>query len=255
MNPVRWKYLSLAFLVISIAFLGSTYALPQVRSPQDTTYHGPSVPYLNGTSALSGYYIPTVDKGSQVNITFTDFVPRKVQISVFATEPGNIAPIPGVLPVYVGTLISNSTFSFKALETQPYGVYVISYDGTTFDVRVRATYSPYYWLNTYSSLGVIAVLCTGILFYYYTFTSKRWKNEQRAIREATGSSSSGVRRRPNTSTLSGNPSASDARHGLLLKSTEARLAHCGRVALYAVGDAPAPPAHSRIPEDGSERGP
>ncbi len=185
MNPVRWKHLSLFFLIVSAGFLVSTYTLPLVRSPQDVTYHGPSVPYLNGTSTISGYYIPTVDKGSQVNITFTNFTPRNLQISVFATQPGDIAPVPGVLPVFFQTLVNNFTLSFKAQDTQPYGVYVASYNSTTFDMRVRAEYSSYFWLATYSSLGVIVTLGSGILYYYYTFTAKRWKNEQQAIRDAT----------------------------------------------------------------------
>ncbi len=185
MNPVRWKNLSLVLLIISVTFFVGTYALPLVRSPQDVTYHGPSVPYLNGSSTISGYYIPTVDKGSQVNVTFTNFIPRALQVSVFATQPGDIAPIPGVLPVFFQTLVNNFTLSFRALGTQPYGVYVVSYNSTTFDMRVRANYSSYFWLSTYSSLGVIVTLGSGILYYYYTFTAKRWKNEQQAIRDAT----------------------------------------------------------------------
>lgn len=185
MNPVRWKHLSLALLIISVGFLVSTFVLPEVRSPQDTSYRGPSVPYLNGTTALSGYYIPTVEKGSQVNITFTDFVPRMLEISVFPTQPGNIAPVPGVLPVFAKTLVNNFTLTFKALDTQPYGVFVISYNKTTFVMRVRAIYSSYYWLSTYSAVGVIATLASGILLYYYTFTARRWMDEQQAVREAT----------------------------------------------------------------------
>jgi hypothetical protein len=186
LNPVRWKYLAAAFLLASVVFLVGTLTLPQVRSPQQVTYHGPSVSYFNSTTALSGYYIPTVEKGSQVNIKFSNFVPNEVEISVFPTQPGNIAPVQGAVPVFGQTLVTNFTLSFKALATQPYGVFVVSYDNTSYVMRVQAVYSPYYWLANYEVIGVIATLCSMVLLYYYNFTATRWTKEQREIRDATG---------------------------------------------------------------------
>lgn len=182
MNPVRWKYLSAALFVMSIVFFASIIALPQVKTPQHAVYRGPAVPYGTGDTALSGYYIPTVDAGSKVTISIDEFVPGDVDITVFPTQPGAIAPTSG--PVYIKTPLFNLSATFKENVTQPYGIYVISRNGTKFTLGVEATYSPFYWLPAYSSIGVILVLATGVLLYYYTFTSKRWKLEQQAIHEA-----------------------------------------------------------------------
>lgn len=187
MNPVRWRSTALIFLAISVVFLVGTITIPEVRWPQTAVYQGPAVPYFGSNTALSGYYIPTVEKGTQVNVTFSNFVPKKVEISVFPTRPGDIAPVPGTIPVYANTLLSNSTISFRALETQPYGVYVISYDNTTFLMKVRAVYSPFYWLASYSVAGAICAFASAILLYYYTFNSRRWTKEQKALREAAAS--------------------------------------------------------------------
>ena len=184
MNPVRWKYTSLTFLVISVVFLGGTLVLPSVRSPQQATYNGPAVPYYNASYTISGYYIPSVSKGTEVNISFTNFIPRDLQISVFPTRPGDISPVPGNIPIFDKTLVTNFTLTFNAQETQPYGVYVISYDNTTFVMRVSAVYSPYDWMSSYSVAGVLATFATSILFYYYIYNARRWQRDQRAIREA-----------------------------------------------------------------------
>ncbi len=186
MNPVRWKYLAAIFLFVSLLFLAATLALPLLKSQQEVTYNGPVVSYFGGDTAVSGYYIPTVDQGSSVKIALSNFVPGDVEISVFPTKEGTIAPSGG--PIFLQTLHSNFTVSFKAQATQPYGIYVISYNRTTYLMRVFAVFSPYFWLGSYAFAGVVGALSSGILLYYYTFMSRRWKLEQQAIKEASHSS-------------------------------------------------------------------
>lgn len=191
MNPVRWKYLSGVLFVLSIIFLGSTIVLPQVKSSQNVVYRGPAVAYGAGNNVVSGYYIPVVDAGSKVTVSMDDFLPGAVDISVFPSLMGGISP-DGV-PVYLKTPLINSSVTFTANATQAYGIYVISRNSTRYTLVVEAIYSSFFWLDTYTSVGVILTLSTGILYYFYQFSSKRWLNEQKAIREARGEDDDGGR--------------------------------------------------------------
>ena len=184
MNPVRWKYLSAVFLVLSVLFLGLVSALPQMKSPQHVTYHGPAYGSPNGAGTISGYYIPPVDDGSKVSISIDSFVPGDVDILVFPSKVGEISP--SAPAFYVKTPQINTTEFFFANGSQPYGIYVYSRNDSKFTVLVDATYSPYYWMSGYSALGVMAVLGSAVLLYYYNFTARRWRYEQAAIKEAKG---------------------------------------------------------------------
>lgn len=186
MNPVRWKYLSAVLFALSLIFLASIIVLPQVKAPQHVVYNGPSVSYAGGDTAVSGYYIPTVDAGTRVKVSINDFRAGAVDISIFPSQTGAIAPA-GV-PVYIKTPIINTTEYFTADATQAYGIYVISRNTSRFTLVVEATYSQFFWLSTYASVGVMLTFATAILLYYYNFTAKRWRLEQQAIREANESS-------------------------------------------------------------------
>jgi len=188
LNPVRWKYLSAVLFALSVLFLASVAVLPNVKSAQDAVYRGPAGSYAGGDTAVSGYYIPTVDVGSKVSVSIENFVPGTIDISIFPSQAGAIAPVPGSVPVYVKSPLFNQTATFRANSTQPYGVYVISRNNTRFTLVVMATYSPYYWLTAYNSVGVFLSFATAILFYYYGFTARRWRLEQRELREATRTS-------------------------------------------------------------------
>jgi len=187
LNPVRWKYLAAVFFCLSLAFLAATLVLPLVKSQQEVIYQGPAVSYFGGDTAVSGYYIPTVDQGSMVKIAVSNFAPGDVELSVFPTREGTISPTGG--SIFFQTLPSNITVSFTSKSEQPYGIYVISYNGTTFVMRVSAVFSSYFWLTAYTFFGVSGSLASGILLYYYIFNSRRWRLEQQAIRDAKQGSS------------------------------------------------------------------
>ena len=182
MNPVRWQYASAVMFVLSLIFMSCVLVLPLYKSPQQAVYRGPAVAYSGGNTTISGYYIPTVDAGSKVSVSIDDFIPGAVDITVFPSQPGAIAPTGG--PVYIKTPLINTTGSFTSDATRAYGVYVVSRNSTKFVLIVAATYSQFYWLSTYASVGVFLTFATAILLYYYTFTSRRWKLEQQAIRQA-----------------------------------------------------------------------
>lgn len=187
LNPVRWKYLAAVFLCISLIFLTATLFLPLVKSPQVAAYQGPAVSYFGGDTAVSGYYIPPVDQGSLVKISVSNFLPGHVELSVFPVKENTISPSGG--SIFFQTLPSNITVSFTSKETQPYGIYVISYNGTSFILRVTGVYSSFFWLSSYTFAGVAGSLASGVLLYYYVFNSRRWKMERQAIKDAKGNAS------------------------------------------------------------------
>jgi len=189
MNPVRWRYLAAVFLAISVIFLASGLILPNWKSPQRTVYYGPAAHYAPDGTTISGYYIPAVDNGSMIKISAYNFIPNTLYISVFPSETGGIAPTG--TPVYSKAPTINSTVTIAALATQPYGIYIISHNFTKYTLIVEATYSPYFWVSNYTPIVIAAVLGSAALLYYYTFTSKRWVNEQKAIREARGEEDNG----------------------------------------------------------------
>jgi hypothetical protein len=187
MNPVRWKYLSAVFLVLSLIFLASVEILPLQKSPQHVVYQGPAYSSPEGGATISGYYIPTVDTGSRVTVSIYDFVPGLVDITIFPTQSGAISPSGS--PLYVKTPQINTTEYFISDSTQPYGIYIYSRNNSRFTLIVDATYSPYYWLSTYASVAVFLTFASAILLYYYNFTARRWRYEQAEIRRARGEAS------------------------------------------------------------------
>ena len=172
------------FLVLSIMFMGAVLVLPELKSPQHATYHGPPYSSPGGAGTISGYYIPPVDAGSKVSISIDNFVPGNVDILVFPSKVGEISP--SAPAFYVKTPQINTTEFFYANSSQPYGIYVYSRNDSRFTVLVNATYSPYYWLSGYSALGVISILGSAVLLYYYNFTARRWRYEQAEIGKARG---------------------------------------------------------------------
>jgi hypothetical protein len=183
LNPVRWRYLSAGFLCISLLFLAATLILPQQRYQQKVTYEGPELPYTTGDTVISGYYIPTVEAGSTIRVSFSNFIPGALEISIFPTQAGNIAPSSADI-IFIQKLLANQSVSFKAVAAQPYGMYVVSHNRTSYVLRVDAVYSPYDWLGEYAFAGVSASLASAILLYYYNFTAKRWRKERDALRDA-----------------------------------------------------------------------
>ena len=187
MNPVRWEYTAAVMLAISLFLLGSVFILPVIKSPQHAVYYGPSNTFNGGGTSISGYYIPDVDAGSRVTVSIYDFIPGAVDISIFPSQEGGVTPAGG--PIYVKTPTINTTEYFTSTTTQPYGIYVISRNESRFILIVDATYSPWYWLPSYNAVTLFLTFGSAVLLYYYTFTAKRWKNEQKAIREARGEKS------------------------------------------------------------------
>jgi len=182
MNPVRWKRLALVFLIVSSAVLCADIVLPVWKSPQRAVYVGPITRPASDGSTISGFYVPTVDNSTTITVSVDDFIPGAVDITIFPSQTGTVAP--SGTPVYTKTPQFNLTFSFTTQATQAYGIFIYSRNFTKFTLIVQATYSPYFWVSNYTSIAIAAVFGSAVLLYYYSFNSRRWVLEQKAIREA-----------------------------------------------------------------------
>jgi hypothetical protein len=171
--------------VISIAFLVATFALPLVKSPQVASYTGPTNPYAGSSTMLSGFFIPPVNRGDIIQIILTNFSQRSILVTLFPASPGNLAPAGPILLQEVPSG-ANFTATAESTGTQPYGIYVVSYNMTTFVLKIESNWSPYYVLGTYTLPAVFLVLATGAAAYYYYYAEQRWRMEEKALKEARG---------------------------------------------------------------------
>ncbi len=190
MTPTKWRSLTTAALALSLAFLFLTLVLPEVRSPQTATYSGPTTSYHNSTTVLSGYFLPPINKGDLIQVSVSNFSRHSVVISLFPASPGNFAPVGPLLLQEIpdGT---NFASTLESTGTQSYGLFVVSYNRTTFSLRIQSNWSPFYVLHTYVVPAVFLVIATGAAAYYYIYAEKRWRSEQRAVRAATARKASG----------------------------------------------------------------
>jgi len=101
-------------------------------------------------------------------------------MTLFPASPGNIAPA-GPLLLQVVPTGSNFSTTVESSGTQPYGLYVVSYNMTSYDLRIQSVWSPYYVVDTYTVPAVFLVLATGAAAYYYTYAERRWRIEQNAV--------------------------------------------------------------------------
>ena len=184
MKPSKWRALTTGAFCASIAILISTFVLPLVKSPQAANYVGPTNPYAGSTTMLSGFFIPSVNRGDPIKITVSNFSQRSILITLFPASPGNIAPA-GPLLLQVVPTGTNFSTTVESTGTQPYGLYVVSYNMTSFDLRIHSIWSPYDLVDTYTVPAVFLVLATAMAAYYYTYAEKRWKIEQNAVQDST----------------------------------------------------------------------
>jgi hypothetical protein len=149
---------------------------------------GPVVPYRGSNETLSGYFIPPVDVGETINISVSLFSRASLDILIFPTGEGSIAPAgPPLLQASPpGTSYATSLVS---PQTQAYGIYVVSHNRTEFLLRVASVWSPYYVFRTYLLPAVALVMATGVATYYFTLATKREEVFEEALAEARSSGS------------------------------------------------------------------
>ncbi len=184
MTPYAWRILTTVFLGLSFAVLALTLILPSVKLPQAVSYVGPTTPYQGASTDLSGYFLPPINRGDPIKIGISNFTQNSILVILIPASPGNLAPLGPRLLQEIATG-PNFTSTSISPETQSYGLYVVSYNGTSFDLMIESSWSPFYVLNTYTVPAVFLVLVSAAAAYYYTHAEKRWRVEQEAIKDAT----------------------------------------------------------------------
>ena len=166
-------------LIIGVVLLVATLVLPLMKGPQTLSVNGPSIPYGDGNYSISGYRIPPVDQNAPINVTLEDVTPDPVFIAVFPGEG-----VTGGRPVYsTVTIFDSLTHSVKSTATQPYTVMISSFNGTTYHLTVKATWSPYFDAGNYFAEAVFVVIVGLAGFSYYRETRKREAMEEAALAE------------------------------------------------------------------------
>src|SRR5712691_3564447 len=157
MRPSEWRALTTGALCVSVALLISTFVLPLVKSSQAVNYVGPTNPYAGSDTMLSGFFIPPVNRGDPIKITVSNFSQRSILMTLFPASPGNITPAGPLLLQQIATG-TNFSATVKSTETQPYGLYVVSYNMTGYDLKIESVWSPYYVVDTYTGPAVFLIL-------------------------------------------------------------------------------------------------
>ena len=186
MKERTWRKVSLIAFAWSLLVFFAIIGLPFFKAPQSESFWGPTVPYKRGNETLSGYYIPTVDAQENITITIQFFTKASLDITVFATGEGSIAPQgpPLLLERPSGTSFSTEV---ESTQSQAYGVYIVSYNRTEFLLTVASVWSPFYGLRTYFVPAVALVFASGVASYYFILAARREETFEKALTEAAGS--------------------------------------------------------------------
>ena len=171
--------ISLAVATIGIGFTLATLTLPLVRTHQTVAYPGPTSPYGNSDTTLSGYLIPSVAQGTAINILITGYTQNSLSFSMFATDEGALSPSGALVPLPLDFSQPQVSASFVSPATQAYGIYIASKNHTQFVIALDGYWSSFTFLKGYSSEGLFVTL-VGIFGYFYFINFER----RRAVEES-----------------------------------------------------------------------
>ncbi len=192
MKASRWVRFFELLLIVALVFLVATLIMPAIKTPQELLATGPVRPYGNFNYTISGYYIPPVNEGDVVRVSIANFTPSSVEISVFPTQESTIAPAGP--PIFEGSPVGrNYTNVFLSTQTQPYGIFVTSYNRTAYLLSVESSWSPFYNLREYFAPAIFLVFGAAVALYYYILTARKEALFEKAIQEARESPTAGGR--------------------------------------------------------------
>lgn len=178
----RREKVSLSALAVSGLVVAATLVLPALSFPQTERLEGPETPYGGSSYVISAYYIPTVPAGSLVVVQLSGYEPGTVILSLFPTTENDIAPAGSPIVTFQSPTENNASDSFVSPSSQPYGVYVVSYNGTGYQLQISADWSPYYVVRIYTYPAVFAVIVCALSLYYFHQTAGRRKSEKEVLK-------------------------------------------------------------------------
>lgn len=174
---------SLSVAAVAAASVAVSLLLPFISLPQTVTYQGPEVPYDGVNYTINGYFIPTVAQGELINVTFCCYLPHDVLLSLFPSRNSEISPSAPAILNLDPTTNATSFASVPAPSTQPYGIYVIAYNHTSYGLTISSTWSPFYVVRFYTVWLFLFMSGSGAAAYYYWQTAARRRDERRVRAE------------------------------------------------------------------------
>jgi hypothetical protein len=179
-----WMLLSIVVLAAGVSLLIAALVLPHVKLPQTFSAFGPATPYGNSTYMISGYAFPEIDKGQEISIGVSEYLPGTVSISFFPAVPGSVSP--SGPPILFRTDLPSPDYAITFLSpaTEPYGLYVSSVNRTSFLVTVKSVWSPFDPIRGYVPEGLLLMLAGIVGWVHFRGESRREKEYERVLRGA-----------------------------------------------------------------------
>lgn len=174
----------------SVVFLVATLLLPTIKEPQTVQAEVAPSSSVQG-SRVFGYGIPTVENGSAINVTLSDFEPQDVEYYLTPTVGNNV-----LSALALGKVGDTPTSSFvvNAQGTYSLELTIIAYNGSGFALTYSASWSPYSILGVYITPGVFLVAASLASTYYYGTRIERQHNEEKVEKELEESRRAGENR-------------------------------------------------------------
>lgn len=183
MKAAWYLLASIIILAGGITLVVAAFALPNVKSSETMVSNGPVIAYGNGTSQISGYSFPQIDKGTQIILNVTGYKPNSITISFFPSAAGSVAPTGSPLLFQPNLADSEFYVILTSTDTQAYGMYVTSLNRSPFTLQVRSVWSPYTSLMVYVPEGFFLMLLGAIGVAYFRGAKRRQEEYERVLAE------------------------------------------------------------------------
>ncbi len=181
MRAKEWKLVSYAALGVGLLLLAATIVLPNVKTDQKILAEGPVTPYDGANYTISGYFIPPVDRGTNITILLTGYEPGKLELSFFPTQDHAVQPAASPLISIANLTAPASRASVTSPDSQPYGILISSFNRTSFLLQVDSIWSPYYDLAGYVPPAVFVLIASSLSASYFARREKVEELERRAL--------------------------------------------------------------------------
>ena len=171
----KYRVLGAVLLSLGVAFLILGFVLPEYRTPQTLTASGPNVTFASERDYWIDFYlIPPIDEGQPITLTLVSNKPGSIQICLgpFDTQTSLFSG-PVVVNEMLGQNETELVVSGRATKSAMYSLRITNWN-STYSVRVRSVWSPYYFNSKYV-IVVAGVLMLGslLLLHYGRIVEKR----------------------------------------------------------------------------------
>jgi len=178
----------IVLITLSLIFLVLGTVMPYYKSPQRLEGTGPNISFTpTRTYWINSYYIPPVDKGSEINLNvLSDCAGRTTVL---------LAPYDDVQQIIIGPVLANVVFArdqkglvifTRANRAGPYFLTITSYN-STYTFYLTSTWSPFYGLKQLVVYAFLLLPLGIVSAYYSRIMDERERMTEKAL--------AGIRRR------------------------------------------------------------